>query len=142
MKIGNGVLLATNILLFAILGWLIISQGLPLRPSPGWEYKDLTAALLTAVTVAMAFIGLAVGLAAIWGWQTISQGAAKKAAAEALAQNHEHLSSETFKEALKVLVQEQIENAEKTAVQDTVVGESTQDQPPAKPEGKDEVWTD
>jgi len=27
-------------------------------------------------------------------------------------------------------------------VQDTVVGESSQDQPPAKPESNDEVWTD
>jgi hypothetical protein len=142
MKLGNALLLLANIALFLVLGWLILCQGLPLRPSAGWEYKDLIAALLTVVTIAMAFIGLAVGLAAIWGWQTISQGAARKAAEQALSQNSEHLTSDAFREQVKVLLQEHIENMTKESVQDAVVVEQRQEQPRDVQPSADEEWQD
>lgn len=150
MKIANRILLAGNVLLFAVLGWLLIAQGLPLHPSPGWEYKDLVSVLLTVVTIVLAFLGLAVALAAIWGWQTISQGAARRAAEVATDKTDAHLQSDDFQAKLKVLVEEQVENIKRAAAQQRITAEGVPNDPqpvPQAPRGQpgampDETWQD
>lgn len=110
-----------NFLLFLALVWLITARGVPLHATNGWDYKDVIAVLLTVVTVVLTFIGLVVALAAIWGWQTISQGAATEAAKASASQTDHHLQSDTFKAGLKLLIMEQMENMKKSSVQDDVV---------------------
>lgn len=137
-----------NVGLFGALVWLITVRGVPLHPTEGWDYKDVVSVLLTVVTVVLTFIGLVVALAAIWGWQTISQGAAREAAKASASQTDDHLQSETFKAGLKLLVIEQIENMKKSSVQDDVVVDVRGQGTPsldiaalADTEG-DEVWKD
>ena len=141
MSVANRLLLIANLVLFAALGWLILSQGLPLRPSAGWEYKDLISALLTVVTIILAFIGLVVGIAAVWGWQTISKGAAREAAKVSAEQTDAHLQSESFQGALKVLIAEQLEKMKKAEVQAEVIVDPGRDAP-AGPPAADEPWQD
>ncbi len=145
----NRALIAGNILLVALLVWLVLSQGVHVQSSEGWEYKDLVSVLLTVVTVVLAFIGIVVAFAAIWGWQTISQGAARRAAEVAQGATDTHLQSEDFQAKLKVLVEEQVENIKRAAVQKQITPavESEAQADPARGEERpgaipDETWQD
>lgn len=124
MKVTNYLLLGANGLFLAILLWLVLSQGLHLHPSDGWEYKDLVSVLLTVVTIVLTFIGLVVALAAIFGWQTISQGATRRASEVAQGATDTHLRSDDFQSKLKVLVEEQVENIKKAAAQQQITPET------------------
>ena len=134
-------LFGANLALILALVIVIAFQGLPLRASAGWEYKDVVANLLTVVTVVLTFIGLAVALAAIWGWQTISQGAASQAAKGATDRVDSYLEDEAFKSKLAILIKEQYENMQKADVQDVVIAEQSVT---AAPDGStaDEEWND
>ncbi|MDX8358572.1 hypothetical protein [Sphingopyxis terrae] len=142
MSTGNRILFVCNILFLIALVAVIVFQGLPLNASPGWEYKDVVANLLTVVTIVLAFIGLAVALAAIWGWQTISQGAAAKAMQAAQSKVDTYIESDVFKERLAISLREQYENMEKTKAQDAVVAEEQNDGPQVAVGAGDEAWTD
>lgn len=141
MSRWNKILFGANLVTILMLMVVMASQGLPLRSSPGWEYKDIVANLLTVVTIVLAFIGLAVALAAIWGWQTISQSAAAKAAKGASDWVNDYVENEAFKSRLASLIKEQQENIQKESVQDAVVAEKGP-APEQAAKAADEEWKD
>ncbi|RWO40242.1 MAG: hypothetical protein EOS12_25345 [Mesorhizobium sp.] len=88
---------------------------------PGvWEYKDLVAVLLTTVTVVLAFIGVIVAGAAIWGYQSIKSIAEEKAEATSKAGCDDYLKSAEFREQVDQAIRQRLAAEAKEAVQDAL----------------------
>ena len=128
--------------MFVLLFVLVNIKGASLIRPGAWEYKDLIAILLSAVSLIVTFIGFIVALAAIWGYQTL-RGLAEKLAIETSKTGSEsYLSSDEFKRNVDAAIATAMETRARDAVQD-VLGTSILGAN-AAPEHqvRDEEWRD
>lgn len=100
-----------------------------------WDYKDVVSLLLAVVTVALTVLGIIIALAALWGYQQITQAAANRAAQA----SDIYFESTTFIARLDLLISERMKNARKDEIEPSL--DVSNDGAP-KDGGADEVWTD
>lgn len=91
----NRIFFVVNAALAAATMWALF-RSTPGVSAGGIEYKDFISILLTAVTVVLAALAILLALAAVWGYQKLSDHAAERAAATAAAASQDYLNSEAF----------------------------------------------
>lgn len=110
MKWANRILFGLNLALCAGLAFALWFREMPAPAVGQWTYTDLIATMLTVVTVILGALAVLIGLAAIWGYQTISNHAAQKAVEAARQSGQEYLDSDAFTEKVRALASEHIKN--------------------------------
>lgn len=91
-------------------GYELVAPGLPGGSTPRMGYTEFVSIALTAVTVILAALGIAIGLAAIWGYSGIrdaSISAAETAAGETI---HSYLSSDAGVKLIEGIVHQRYES--------------------------------
>jgi hypothetical protein len=83
----------------------------------GWEYKDVIGILLTTVTVVIAVLGVLLALAAIWGWQKITEEASK----DAIKATQEYLRSDEFYGIVAAIVGDRLKDDMQSILRSRVV---------------------
>jgi len=134
--------LAANVLMFGLLLLLLDVQGATLIRPGAWEYKDLIAILLSAVSLIVTFIGFIVAVAAIWGFQTIRGIAEQMAVETSKSGSDSYLSSEKFKESVDVAITAAMEARARDAVQDALSGSIVTADAAPEHQMRDEEWRD
>ncbi|MBZ9906121.1 hypothetical protein FJ950_18535 [Mesorhizobium sp. B2-3-14] len=117
---ANRLLFFFNLLFFVGLAAFLHWHASGLIVPGVWEYKDLVAVLLTTVTVVLAFIGVIVAGAAIWGYQSIKSIAEEKAEATSKAGCDDYLKSPVFREQVDQAIRQRLAAEAKEAVQDAL----------------------
>lgn len=116
----NRILLVLNLFLATALFWFLL-LGASKTIMPGaWEYKDLVSVLLTVVTVVLAFIGVIVAGAAIWGYQSLKSIAEEKAVKTSQAGCDQYLKSPEFRTQIEAAIREKLEAEAKEAIQNAL----------------------
>jgi len=110
----------TNLAVLAALLFLLSARGASAITPGAWEYKDLIAILLTAVSVIVTFIGFIVAVAAIWGFQTLKAMAEEKAIETSKLGSSAYLKSDEFKADLAVQIGATMQTTAREAVQDAL----------------------
>jgi uncharacterized membrane protein YidH (DUF202 family) len=138
----NRTFLVLNGLLFAALLMLIDAQGASLLRPGDWEYKDLVSVMLTTVGVIVTFIGIIVAVAAIWGYQSITSIAEKKAEETSKAGSDVYLQSAAFQTRLDAVILERMENIRKESVQTELGASVLVSDASGAPDEGDKQWQD
>lgn len=79
------------------------------EPTVGlWTYNDMISTLLTVVTVVLASVAVFVGLAAVWGYQSITKQAELKAVEAASEAGKIYLESDAFIEKVRAIASAEV----------------------------------
>ncbi|WP_156390638.1 hypothetical protein [Caulobacter sp. Root487D2Y] len=100
----------------------------------GWEYKDVIGILLTTVTVVVAGLALFLGLAAVWGYQKISEEASK----DAIKAMQLYLRSDEFFGIVSSIVSDRMKGDMQAILASRVITEEIDGAPPSP----DEPWVE
>jgi uncharacterized membrane protein YcjF (UPF0283 family) len=132
----------TNLALLVALLFLLSANGASAIVPGAWEYKDLIAILLTAVSVIITFIGFIVAVAAIWGFQTLKGMAEEKAIETSKLGSSAYLSSDAFKADLAEQIKAAMQTAAREAVQDALTSVIVPADVAPEHQVGDEKWQD
>jgi hypothetical protein len=132
----------TNLIVFVALLFLLSAKGANVIQPGAWEYKDLIAILLTAVSVIVTFIGFIVAVAAIWGFQTLKGMAEEKAIETSRLGSATYLKSDEFKADLAEQIGVAMQTSAREAVQDALASVIVPADAAPEHQAGDEEWHD
>lgn len=135
-------ILVANVVMFGLLLLLLDLQGAALIQPGAWEYKDLIAILLSAVSLIVTFIGFIVAVAAIWGFQTIRGMAEQMAVETSKSGSDSYLSSAKFKESVDAAITAAMDARARDAVQDALSASIVTADAAPEHQMRDEEWRD
>lgn len=105
-----------------------------------WSAVDLVTVLLTVVTIVLAALGIFIAMAAILGYQALSDQSRKQAQETSASQVGDFLRSEAFAEQLRAIVSEQTKNYDRDEALATLNARSRVDRRGDPPDQPDTEW--
>lgn len=96
--------------LFLWIGMRLVHPDLPGVTGPHLSYAEFVSALLTAVTVILAALGIMIAMAAIWGYQGIQEKGTAVATEAAKREVRDYLSGDEGRHLLEELIRPEVDN--------------------------------